>query len=103
MALDYLTIPGKSNVISSFIHKPDCSPGLTATSIEVERLFSRGRLIISHVRSRLGVQNSRALICLGIWSRLGLVKDTDIKAVTGREEAKGTNQLDNGWDAIQLE
>jgi hypothetical protein len=48
------------------------------------------------VRGRLGVQNSRALICLGIWSRLGLIKDVDIKAVSGRDEAKlGGHQLDD--------
>ena len=53
-------------------------------------------MIISHVRGRLGVQNSRALICLGIWSRLGLIKDVDIKAVSGRDEAKlGGHQLDD--------
>ncbi|KDR79571.1 hypothetical protein GALMADRAFT_47315, partial [Galerina marginata CBS 339.88] len=52
MALDYLSIP--------------------ATSTDVERLFSRGRLILSHTRSRLSPQSTRALLCLGSWSLAGL-------------------------------
>ncbi|KIM54667.1 hypothetical protein SCLCIDRAFT_136230, partial [Scleroderma citrinum Foug A] len=44
MALDYLTIP--------------------ATSIDVEWLFSRGRLLLSHVCSQLSAQSTCALLCL---------------------------------------
>jgi hypothetical protein len=80
--------------------------GSLATSIEVERLFSRGRLVISHVRSRLAVQNSRALICLGVWSRIGLVKSSDIQAVSRMEDVEGKGDdtaLADGWDSIQLE
>ncbi|KAJ3513591.1 hypothetical protein NLJ89_g2860 [Agrocybe chaxingu] len=86
MALDYLCIP--------------------ATSVDVERVFSQGRLLLSHVRSRLSVQSTRALICLGCWSNLGYVKDADVKAVTvlpevpaGEEE----EELAAGWDAIKLD
>ncbi|KIJ16147.1 hypothetical protein PAXINDRAFT_76130, partial [Paxillus involutus ATCC 200175] len=39
-----------------------------ATSIDVERLFSRGCLIITHTRSHLSAQTTRALLCLGAWS-----------------------------------
>ena len=80
MALDYLAIPGKC-LVSPHILFPVWW-GLLATSIEVEQLFSRGHLVISHVRSRLSVQGSRALMCLGVWSRLGLIKSTDIKTVS---------------------
>jgi len=84
MALDYLTIP--------------------ATSVDVERLFSRGRLLLSHVRSRLSAQSTRALLCLGSWSRLGLVKDTDVLAVTVLDDVEGDEEpeLDDGWDRILL-
>ncbi|KIK33085.1 hypothetical protein CY34DRAFT_100246 [Suillus luteus UH-Slu-Lm8-n1] len=84
MAIDYLTIP--------------------ATSVDVERLFSRGRLILSHVRNRLSAQSMRALLCVGLWSELGLVDSKDIfhasklLDVIGEEEA-----LDEGWDSIQVE
>ncbi|KIJ09043.1 hypothetical protein PAXINDRAFT_88030, partial [Paxillus involutus ATCC 200175] len=50
MALDYLTIP--------------------ATSVDVEHIFSRGQLLLSHVRSRLSAQTTRAILCLGGWSHL---------------------------------
>ncbi|KIL65169.1 hypothetical protein M378DRAFT_52957, partial [Amanita muscaria Koide BX008] len=61
MALDYLTIP--------------------ATSVDVERLFSRGRILLSHLRNRMSAQTTRALLCLGSWSRLKLVKDEDVRKV----------------------
>ena len=53
-----------------------------ATSVDVERTFSRGRLLLSHVRSCLNTQSIRALLCLGTWSLMGLVKDRDVLDVT---------------------
>ncbi|KIM35199.1 hypothetical protein M413DRAFT_45954, partial [Hebeloma cylindrosporum] len=47
----------------------------------VERVFSQGRLLLSHIRSCLSVQSMHALMCLGVWSLLGFVKDSDVKAV----------------------
>ncbi|EIW51901.1 HAT dimerization, partial [Trametes versicolor FP-101664 SS1] len=58
MALDYLSIP--------------------ATSVDVERTFSRGRRLLSHVRSRLSAQTTRAVLCLSDWVRWDLVKSQDI-------------------------
>ena len=72
-----------------------------ATSVDVERTFSQGRLLLSHVRSRLSVQSTRALLCVGIWSLLGYGKDDDVKAaavlpaVDGKEE-----ELADDWDSI---
>ena len=71
-----------------------------ATSIDVERLFSCGRLLLSHVRSRLSAQSTRALLCLGTWSTLGLVKDSDVKKVTKLEDVEGKDTLADGWDKI---
>ena len=51
-----------------------------ATSVDVKRVFSKGRLILSHIRNRLSVDSTRALMCLGYWSRLGYVQDSDIHA-----------------------
>ena len=75
----------------------------SATSVDVERVFSQGRIVLSHLRSRLSVQSTRALLCLGVWSLLGFVNNSDIKAVVilpgvpadGKEDA-----LVDGWDAI---
>ncbi|TFK81278.1 hATC-domain-containing protein [Polyporus arcularius HHB13444] len=61
MALDYHAIP--------------------PTSVEVERVFSRGRLLLSHVRSALSPATTRAVLCLGQWSLLELVHKDDLEAV----------------------
>ena len=76
----------------------------TATSVDVERIFSRGRLLLSHVRSRLSVQSTRALLCLGCWSLLGLVQDKDVEAVTRLADVEGAEEppLEDGWDRINL-
>ncbi|KIM36132.1 hypothetical protein M413DRAFT_20603 [Hebeloma cylindrosporum] len=55
---------------------------IPATSTDVERIFSKGRLVLSHIRNRLSVASTRALMCLGAWSKLDLVWDSDIKAAT---------------------
>jgi len=74
-----------------------------ATSVDVERAFSQGRLLLSHVRSRLSVQSTRALMCLGIWSLLGFVKDSDVKAVVVLPELHADEEEDVlgfNWDRI---
>ena len=63
MAIDYLTIPG--NVVGYFVCFTSLTCCVAATSIDVEWLFSRGRLILPHTRSRLAVTSARALLCLG--------------------------------------
>jgi hypothetical protein len=85
MALDYLTIPGKQQYSSVRLLLTVSA----ATSIDVERLFSRGRLVLSHTRSRLATQTTRAILCLGAWSKMGLVKDTDVLAVAKMKEVEG--------------
>lgn len=73
----------------------------TATSTDVERVFSRGRLLLSHVQNRLSSQSIRALMCLGNWSQLGLVKDKDVHAITMLAEIEeDEEELEEGWDAI---
>ena len=73
----------------------------TATSIDVERLFSRGRLLLSHIRSRLSAQTTHSLLCLGAWSTLGLVDDSDVKKVMELQDAEGKDVvLADGWDKI---
>lgn len=100
MALDYLTIPGTSNLSLSKI----ILTLLVATSVDVERLFSRGRLLLTHVRSRLSAQSTRALLCLGAWSRLNLVKDEDVTKVATLPDVDGDADevLEDGWDRIRL-
>jgi hypothetical protein len=100
MALDHLSIPGMYPFTSKiYLHTDTCFG--TATSTDVERVFSQGRLLLSHVHNCLSSQSIRALMCLGSWSLLGLVKDTDIYAVTTLAEVEGDEEeLADGWDAI---
>ena len=74
----------------------------TATSIDVECLFSRGHLLLSHVCSRLSVQLTRALLSLGIWSELNLVKNTDVNEVSELQDAEKERGLEDGWDKITI-
>ncbi|KAH9011278.1 hypothetical protein EDB85DRAFT_1878859, partial [Lactarius pseudohatsudake] len=74
-----------------------------ATSIDVECMFSQGWLLLSHVRSRLLVQSTRALLCVGTWSELGLIKDSDIKGCLGLDEVCGEEEeLTKDWDTIPI-
>ncbi|KIK33146.1 hypothetical protein CY34DRAFT_100124 [Suillus luteus UH-Slu-Lm8-n1] len=83
MALDYLTIP--------------------ATSVDVEHIFSCGRLILSHVCNRLSAQSTRALLCVGFWSSMGFVKDNDVKAVATMADVEGDDRvMEDGWDDIKV-
>ena len=101
MALDYLTIPGtRTNSGNVFIFA-DKHLSSIATSTDVERVFSQGRILLSHIRNRLSAQTTRALMCVGDWSLLGFVKDKDIQAVTVEEELDGEEEdLPDGWDKI---
>ena len=98
MALDYLTIPGECII---YIPSHILNILSIATSTDVERIFSRGRLLLSHVRNRLSVQSTRALMCLGTWSELGYVRDEDVLAVTVQADlADDEMELPEDWDAI---
>ncbi|KAG2110888.1 uncharacterized protein F5147DRAFT_574192 [Suillus discolor] len=65
-----------------------------ATSIDVEHVFSRGRLLLSHIWSRLSTQTTRALLCLGCWSLLRLVKDKDVLPIACLPDVKGDEKED---------
>lgn len=101
MAVSYLTAPGTCYVLlaalsCALITQP-------ASTVDVERVFSRGRLVLSHVRNRLSAESTRALLCVGEWSRKGLIKDEDILKVTAT--AYDANERDNvsrGWDAVSM-
>lgn len=72
--------------------------------MDVERVFSQGRILLTHLRSRLPVQSTRALLCVGAWSRLGHVRDQDVRVATTLPEVEGDEEvLQEDWDSIQLE
>ena len=100
MALDYLSIPGtfsNPNVRNFLNHQ-----FILATLVDVERTFSQSRLLLSHIHNWLSVQSMRALLCLGIWSKMGYVKDKDMKVATVLPEVGSDEEdkLGDNWDAI---
>ena len=71
--------------------------------MDVEHVFSQGQLLLSHIRSRLSVQSTHALMCLGVWSLLSYVKDYDVKAVVVLPELwadEEEGELELGWDKV---
>ena len=75
---------------------------VAATSIDVEWLFSHGCLLLSHVCSQLSAQSTCALLCLGVWSQMKLVKDGDVKTVSEMQDVEGNDEmeLEDDWDSI---
>jgi hypothetical protein len=70
-------------------------------SIDVEHVFSKGQLLLLHVHSCLSIQSMCAPLCLGTWSALDLVKDSDIRACLSVNEGdKDENDLPECWDSI---
>ncbi|KAG1849787.1 hypothetical protein C8R48DRAFT_778382 [Suillus tomentosus] len=48
-------------------------------------------------------QTTRAILCLGYWSQLGLVKTEDVQSVAALADVQGDGMLmEDGWDAIVL-
>lgn len=88
MALNYLTIPSKplTPILTLYFI---INAIFTATSVKVEQLFSRGCLLLTYVHSHLSVQSIHALLCLGIWSKLDLIKNADVRAVSELPVALG--------------
>ncbi|KAF8991787.1 hypothetical protein BDQ17DRAFT_1254549, partial [Cyathus striatus] len=73
-----------------------------ATSVDVERVFSHGHFILSHVRSHLSAQSIHALLCLGSWSLQGYISDGDAQAVSNMPAIDEEEVLMAGWDHIDF-
>ena len=72
-----------------------------ATSVDIECLFSRGRLLLSHTHSRLSVASTWALLCLGSWSLLGLVQDEDVETVSQMNDIDAQAELNRLGHILQ--
>ncbi|EPS93907.1 hypothetical protein FOMPIDRAFT_1109298, partial [Fomitopsis schrenkii] len=55
-----------------------CYLTIPATSVGVERLFSKGHIIVTHLCNGLSAASIRALMCLNDWLLLSLVRDADV-------------------------
>jgi hypothetical protein len=100
MALDYLSIPGMSVYVWCHFLMLTSS---VATSVDVKRVFSKGRILLSHLCNHLLVQSTQALMCLGAWSLMGYIWDSDVKAVTmlpDLKEDKEEEPLEENWNII---
>ncbi len=78
---------------------------LSATSVDVERVFSRGHLLLHYVRNRLSAQTTRALLCLGYWSNLGLIEPKDAQKAAQLADLNlddSDYEMEDGWDAIDV-
>lgn len=78
----------------------------TATSVDVERTFSRGCRLLTHVHSHLGAQTMHATLCLGDWVCWDLVSSKDICTVVWMDEvtadaAENDYEMEDGWDCIR--
>ena len=64
--------------------------------MDVERSFSRGRILITHLRNRLRAPSICALMCFGDWCRVGVVSDSELagalKSATERGKGKEKNK-----------
>lgn len=67
-------------------------------------MFSRGRIILPHLRNGLSAHSIRAILCLGESSLLNLMKDSDIEIEVKAPELDGDADvaLEDGWDAIRV-
>ena len=72
--------------------------------MDVERVFSRGRLLLSHVRNRMTAQTTRAVLCVGNWSLAGYVRGRDAKKVAVLDDIEDDEasdyEMEPGWDRI---
>jgi len=92
MALDYLSIPGKSRTI----YFSQYFTTVTATSTDIEQVFSCGCLCLPHVQNQLNAKSTCAIICLRAWSLLELVKNGNIQAVTKEKPVITAGDNDEG-------
>lgn len=64
--------------------------------------------MLPHVCNHLSAQTTQALLCLGDWSLLGLVKDSDVERVARLPDVEesgdedGDIEMEEGWDAIHV-
>ena len=61
----------------------------------MERVFSRGRLLLSHVRSRMNAKTTHAVLCVGAWSAAGFVKAEDTRVVSQMPDVEGEGDAED--------
>ena len=74
---------------------------ILAASVAVERVFSKGHLLLSHIRNRMSAQSTCALLCLGAWSKLCYMEIDDLTAAASLPDV-GPDEiwLDEEWGVV---
>lgn len=73
--------------------------------MDVERIFSQGRVILSYLRNRLSVQTVRALICVNEWTKAGIITEKHIHdCIWGLKDIDEDDEsyVAEGWDTITM-
>lgn len=55
-------------------------------------MFSRGRILLAHIRNRMTTETTRAAMCLGIWSELDLIDAGDLRFVAAMPEVEDADE-----------
>jgi hypothetical protein len=76
-----------------------------ATSVDVERVFSCGRILLHHTRNRLSMQSTRATLCLGQWHDFKIIDSEDVLPVAKLPDIEGDEEVElpEGWDAMVID
>ena len=67
----------------------------------MEHVFSRGHILLFHLHNQLSAQIVQALLCLGEWSYLNLVDDSNVYTITNVSEDKSEKTMEewhSGWN-----
>ena len=70
-------------------------------AVDVERSFSHGRILISHLCNRLRGSSIRALMCFGDWCRHQLVSDSELAAALRSNAVSTENKKDGKGKEIE--
>ena len=73
------------------------------TLVNIEQIFSKGQILLSHLCSRLSVQSTQALMCVAAWSTMGFVKSSDIMTAAKVPEIDSEEEDPaDDWDLIVI-
>ena len=73
---------------------------LSASSVAVKCVFSKGCLLISHVCNCLSAQLTCALLCLGYWSKLDYIKLDNLNTASLPDAKNDEDWLDDDWSIV---
>ncbi len=67
----------------------------------VERVFSKGRLVLTYLHNRLETESTHTLMCLGEWSALGLVEKDNLAHTSQLPDVlEDDEELMEDWDKV---